>query len=55
MVENLGIKEETARGNIIITNSERFFSKRIENPNVAVCPECGEISLYIENVDIFKK
>ena len=28
-----------------------IFSERIEKPKVAICPKCGEVSLYIEKLD----
>lgn len=27
------------------------FSDRIEKPKVAICPNCGEISLYVTKLD----
>jgi predicted RNA-binding Zn-ribbon protein involved in translation (DUF1610 family) len=27
-----------------------MFAKRIEKPKVAICPECGEVSIYVSNV-----
>lgn len=31
-----------------------IFSEEVEKVKVAVCPECGELSIYIENLDKIK-
>ena len=35
-------------------DSERLFAKTVDRLKAAVCPECGEVSLYIENMDKLK-
>ena len=50
MLEGFDIKVEGAGYGIKVSSGEGMFAKRIENPKVAICPECGEISLYITNV-----
>ncbi len=50
MVEGFDIKVEGAGYGIKVSSGESMFSKRIEKPKVAICPECGEISLYVSNV-----
>ncbi|MCL2508246.1 MAG: nucleic acid-binding protein [Oscillospiraceae bacterium] len=55
MVENCGIRIERHGYGIIIADSPGAFSVRIEKPKVAVCPNCGEISLYVENVNMLKR
>jgi ribosomal protein S27AE len=30
------------------------FEGRIGTPKVAICPECGEVSFYVEHVDKLK-
>jgi len=51
MVDGFGIKVEGAGYGIKISKGDGIFAKRLEKPKVAVCPDCGEVSLYIENVD----
>ena len=48
MIENLDVKVDMAGYGIKITQ-EGVFGNTIQKPKVAVCPNCGEISLYIEN------
>jgi hypothetical protein len=54
MTEGLDVKVQRGSYGITIASSTGIFAKRIEKPKVAVCPECGEISLYIENLDEIK-
>lgn len=55
MVENCSVKVEGAGyGMVMATDDRRIFSNRMGKPRVAICPECGEISFYIENVDQLK-
>ncbi len=49
MVEGFDIKVENGAYGIKIANSDSLFAKRLGKPKVAICPKCGEISLYIEN------
>ena len=49
MMEDLDIKVDMQGYGIRITKLG-IFSGTIEKPKAAVCPKCGEISLYIENV-----
>jgi hypothetical protein len=51
MVEGFDVKVEGAGYGIKIASGTGIFASRIEKPKVAICPKCGEISLYIENVD----
>ena len=56
MVENCDIKIEGGAYGIILANStSRLFSGRIGKPKVAVCPKCGEVSIYIEEVSKLDK
>jgi hypothetical protein len=55
MVEGFDIKVEGAGYGIKISDGTGIFAKRIEKPKVAICPECGEISLYIENINDISK
>ena len=55
MTEGFDIKVEGGGYGIKIASSTGFFAKRIEKPKVAICPQCGEVSLYIENLDEIKE
>jgi hypothetical protein len=55
MIEGFDVKVEGAGYGIKIATGTGIFASRIEKPKVAICPKCGEISLYIENVDIVSK
>lgn len=51
MIEGFDVKVEGAAYGIKISKGDGIFAKRLEKPKVAIYPKCGEISLYIENVD----
>lgn len=51
MIEGFDVKVEGEGYGIKIAKGTGIFAKRIEKPKVAICPKCGEISLYIENID----
>ncbi len=51
MIEGFDIKIEGAGYGVKISKGEGIFAKRLEKPKVAICPKCGEISLYIENIN----
>ena len=51
MVNGFDIKVDGASYGIKITKNSTIFSERIEKPKVAICPNCGEVSLYIEKLD----
>lgn len=56
MVENCDIKVENGGyGLTAANNTNRVFAGRIGKPIVATCPNCGEISIYIENTEDIKK
>ncbi len=55
MAEGFDLKVEGGAYGIKISDGKGVFAKRIEKPKVAICPKCGEISLYIENVDRINK
>ena len=55
MVEGFDLKVEGGAYGIKISDGTGIFAKRIEKPKVAICPKCGEISLYIENIDRINK
>ena len=55
MKENCAIKVEGAGYGIVMSNNEnKLFGGRMGHPKVAGCPECGEVSLYIEDVEKLK-
>ncbi len=51
MVKGFDVKVEGGAYGIKISRGEGIFAKRLEKPQVAICPKCGEISLYIDNID----
>ncbi len=53
MIENCDVKVEGAGYGIKVALGTGIFAKRIGKPKVAICPKCGEISLYIENIEKF--
>lgn len=40
-----------ARYGIKIAKGKGIFAEWMEKPKVTICPKCGEVSLYIENID----
>ena len=55
MKENCGIKVQGAGYGIVITDDEsKWFGGRMGSPKVAICPNCGEVSIYIENTSRLK-
>lgn len=55
MIENCGIKVKGAAYGVVLTNDEnKMLGGRMEQPKVAICPQCGEVSIYLENVDKLK-
>ncbi len=52
MVENCGIKVKGAAYGLVLTDDEnKWWGGRMEQPKVASCPKCGEVSIYLENVE----
>lgn len=51
MLEGFDVKVEGAAYGIKISKGTGIFANRMEKPKVAICPKCGEISLYVENID----
>jgi len=51
MIEGFDVKVECAGYGIKISKGTGIFANRIEKPKVAICPKCGEISLYLEDID----
>lgn len=56
MIENCAIKVQgVGYGIEMSTDSRRLFANRIGKPKVAICPRCGEVSIYIENIENLKQ
>lgn len=56
MVENCGIKVQNAAYGLVLTDDEyKWFGGRMSTPKVAICPKCGEVSLYLEDVSRLQK
>ena len=55
MIEDCGIKVQGAGYGIVLTNNaNKLFSGRMGEPKVAICPNCGEVSIYLEDVEKIK-
>lgn len=50
MIEDVDIKVDMQGFGIKVT-TKGVFGDTIQKPKVAVCPECGEISMYLDNTD----
>lgn len=50
MIEGNDLKVEGAGYGIVFTKGKKVFGKRLGKPEIAVCPCCGEISMYIKDV-----
>ncbi len=46
--------EGAGYGVVLSTEENKIFSGRIGKPKVAICPECGEVSVYLEDVSKLK-
>ena len=50
MVENCGIKVKGAAYGLVLTDDEnKWWGGRMEQPKVAICPNCGEVFSVDEN------
>ena len=54
MVENLDVKVDMQGYGIKVTR-KGVFGDTVQKPRVAVCPQCGEVSLYLEDLDKLKE
>lgn len=55
MQEGCTVKVEGAGYGVVLSTEEnKLFSGRIGKPKVAVCPQCGEVSIYLADVDKLK-
>ena len=50
MIEDLIIRDTGDATRLIITNN-KFFAKSFGKVKAAVCPQCGEISIHLEDTD----
>lgn len=56
MMENCGIKVKGAGYGIVLTDDEdKVWGGRMGTPKVAICPKCGEVSIYLEDIQKLKK
>lgn len=55
MIEGFDVKVEGAAYGIKIAVGTGIFAERIEKPKVAICPNCGEVSLYLTDLKNIKK
>ena len=52
MINSRAVKIEGAGYGIVLSSDEnKLFGGRIGKPKVAICPECGEVSIYLEDLD----
>ncbi|MDY4079253.1 MAG: nucleic acid-binding protein [Clostridium sp.] len=55
MRENCAIKiEGSAYGIVMSSDEKKLFGGRIGQPKVAICPKCGEVSIYIVDTEKLK-
>lgn len=51
MKENCGIKVKGGAYGLVLTDDERkWWGGRMGAPKVAICPQCGEVSIYLEDL-----
>ena len=52
MKENRDLRVQGAGCGLVLAKDEnKLFGGRVGKPKVAVCPRCGEISLYLDDVE----
>lgn len=51
MLEDYSIKVEGGAYGVQVAKGDKFLGGRLEAPKVAICPKCGEVSLYISNLE----
>ena len=54
MIESLDVKVDMQGYGITITH-KGVFGGAIQKPKIAVCPSCGEISLYLDDLSKLKE
>ena len=56
MIEGFNVKMDGAGYGIkIVKTDEVIIPKSIGKTKACICPKCGEVSLYIENLEKLKK
>ncbi len=55
MIENCGIKVPGSGYGIVLTTSPKLFANKLGAPQVAICPSCGEVSIYLEDLSALKQ
>jgi len=51
MKEDCAIKVQGAGYGIVLSSDEnKWFGGRMGQPKVAICPKCGEVSMYLSDV-----
>lgn len=56
MQEGCTVKVEGAGYGIVLSTEEgKIFSGRIGKPRTAICPQCGEVSIYMDDVSELKR
>lgn len=55
MIENCDIRVQGAGYGINLMSSKKLFADKHGKPKVAICPNCGEVSIYIENPEKLSK
>ena len=54
--EMAGIKVQgTAYCLVLADDKNKFWGRRMGEPCVAICPNCGEVSIYLKDVDKLEK
>ena len=52
MKENCAIRiEGGGNGIVMATNENKLFGGRIGKPKVVICSKCGEVSIYVEDIE----
>jgi len=54
MIEGCALRQSDSACGIVIMDSEKLFAKTVGKLKAAVCPACGEVSIYIENPERIK-
>lgn len=55
MVKGFDLIVENELNGLVVTKGSGWRAKRLEKPKLAICSDCGEISLYIEGLEEVKE